>query len=165
LADTLILAPFRNKDGSPIRPYDMSTDTMDEFMGVRVDPVDEPVKAELAKLTGSIEPHGKVGAGAAGYVVDGRLNHAFKAVNLLLAKDVAVRRVDKAAEGFRPGDFIVGRGNESLIASVARDTCVDFTALRAEPAGLAAHVVKKLRIAMYQRYNGGNISTKSGRAG
>ena len=30
----------RNKDGSPIRPYDMSTDTMDEFMGVRTDPLD-----------------------------------------------------------------------------------------------------------------------------
>ena len=31
----------RDRDGSPIRPYDMATDTMFEFMGVRVDPVDE----------------------------------------------------------------------------------------------------------------------------
>ena len=29
----------RNPDASPIAPYDMSTDTMDEFMGVIADPV------------------------------------------------------------------------------------------------------------------------------
>lgn len=147
----------RNKDGSPIRPYDMSTDTMDEFMGVRVDPVDEGVKGDLAKLTGAVEPRGKVAAGAAGYVVDGRLNDAFKAVNLLLEKNVAIRRVDKAGDGLHPGDFLIARGNEAVIASVAHDTGVDFAALRTEPAASATHAVKKLRVAMYQRYSGGNI--------
>jgi hypothetical protein len=33
----------RNRDGSPFRPYDMATDTMFEYMGVRVDPVDNRV--------------------------------------------------------------------------------------------------------------------------
>ncbi|MEO1941165.1 MAG: hypothetical protein ABGX60_04760, partial [Candidatus Thioglobus sp.] len=28
----------RYRDGSPIRPYDMSTDNISEYMGVRVDP-------------------------------------------------------------------------------------------------------------------------------
>ena len=55
----------RNKDGSPIRPYDMSTDTMYEFMGVRVDPVDERhSSADLKKLTAPVEPAGKVSKGA-----------------------------------------------------------------------------------------------------
>ena len=32
----------RDLEGNPIRPYDMSTDTFAEFMGVRSDPVSEP---------------------------------------------------------------------------------------------------------------------------
>ena len=31
----------RDRDGAPIPPYDMATDTMFEFMGVRVDPLDD----------------------------------------------------------------------------------------------------------------------------
>ena len=38
----------RERDGTPIRPYDMSTDTFGEFMGVRSDPVGEPVAVDLA---------------------------------------------------------------------------------------------------------------------
>ena len=53
----------RNKDGSPIRPYDMATDTMYEFMGVRVDPVNEAVKGDLAKLDGARAHGGKGGGG------------------------------------------------------------------------------------------------------
>ncbi len=62
----------RNKDGSPIRPYDMSTDTMYEFMGVRVDPVSEVVQPEMHKLTGPVESVGKISKGSAGYTLDGR---------------------------------------------------------------------------------------------
>ena len=29
----------RDREGNPIRPYDMSTDTFGEFMGVRSDPI------------------------------------------------------------------------------------------------------------------------------
>ena len=38
----------RERDGTPIRPYDMSTDTFGEFMGVRSNPVGEPVLGRLA---------------------------------------------------------------------------------------------------------------------
>ena len=41
----------RDRDGKPIRPYDMSTDTFGEFMGVRSDPIGETVTADLVKLT------------------------------------------------------------------------------------------------------------------
>ena len=43
----------RDREGNPIRPYDMSTDTFGEFMGVRSDPVGENVTADLVKLTGA----------------------------------------------------------------------------------------------------------------
>ena len=52
-------------------------------MGVQSDPIGEPVKAELVKLTAALHPSGKVAKGAAGYAIDGRLNDAFTAVNMV----------------------------------------------------------------------------------
>lgn len=146
----------RNGDGTPIRPYDMSTDTMDEFMGVRADPLDEPVDmTNLRKLTGPVEPAGKISEGSVGYVIDGRLNNGFKAVNELLAAGASVSRVDQAQPGLRVGDFIVAKG--AAVAPIAKETGVSFTALNAAPKSGTTHAVKKLRIGLRQRYSGGNI--------
>ncbi len=146
----------RNRDGSPIHPYDMATDTMFEFMGVRVDPVDELGETALEKLSGPVEPAGKVTRGPNGYSMDGRLNDSFRALNLLFDKNVAVRRVDKPAAGLRAGDFVVPAGSEAALEDVARQTGVDFTPLRG-PAPAGVHDMKRQRVAMYQRYGGGNI--------
>lgn len=144
----------RGRDGSPMRPYDMATDTMFEFMGVRVEPLDQVVEAGLEKVVAPVQAAGTVAqGGSAGYVFSGRLNDSFRAVNMLLDKGVMVRRVDRAAEGLDAGDFVVGAGAD--LASVARQTGVSFTALR-QPAGQGTHEVKRLRIGMYQRYWGGN---------
>jgi hypothetical protein len=149
----------RDRDGSPIRPYDMATDTMFEFMGVRVDPLDEAAELAglpLSKVAAPIVPAGKVARGAAGYSIDGRLNDAFRAVNLLFDQKIAVRRVDRASAGLRPGDFLVAPGSESAVESVARTTGVDFKPLATSPSA-GVHDAKRLRVAMYQRYGGGNI--------
>ena len=147
----------RNRDGSPMRPYDMATDTMAEFMGVRVDPLDEAVRGDFQTLAGAVPMAGTVAPGAAAYVIDGRLNDSFRAVNMLLDKSIAVRRVDKAADpGVRPGDFIVGAGSPAVLAAVARDTGVDFAPLKTGTSQ-GTHDVTRLRIGMYQRYAGGNM--------
>jgi len=146
----------RNRDGSPMRPYDMATDTMFEFMGVRVDPIDEAIPGDLQKLNGAVQPVGKVGQGGAGYKFDGRLNDSFRALNMLFDKGVAVRRVDKAAEGLRPGDFIAAAGSEAALADVAKQTGVDFVPIKTD-LKQGIHEAKRLRVAMYQRYGGGNI--------
>jgi hypothetical protein len=91
-----------------------------------------------------------------GYAFEGRLNDSFKALNLLFDKGVAVRRIDKAAPGLRPGDFVVAPGSEAVLGDVARQTGVDFKALRT-PVTAGAHDLKRQRVAMYQRYGGGNI--------
>jgi len=52
-----------------------------------------------------------------GYSIDGRLNDSFRAVNLLFDKNVAIRRVDKAAAGLRPGDFLIPAGSEAALES------------------------------------------------
>ncbi len=144
----------RNPDGSPMRPYDMATDTMFEFMGVRVDPLNEALGTDLVKLAAAVQPPGRVERGAAGYVLDGRLNDSFRAMNQLLDKGIGVRRVDKPGDGLRAGDFIVASAAEPVLAAIAKDTGVSFSPLKSAAAG---HDVKRFRIGMYQRYRGGNI--------
>lgn len=82
----------RTAEGNPIRPYDMSTDNMAEFMGVRVDPAATAVTAPLTRLAGWLDPDGGVQRGSHGYLLEGRLNDAFEAVNLLWDAGVPVRR-------------------------------------------------------------------------
>ena len=146
----------RRADGSPLRPYDLATHTMNEFMGVRVDPVNEKVEGDFQILNDKVSVVGKVEGGGVGYVLDGRLNDSFKAVNLLFAKGISVKRVDKEGSGLRPGDFIVSRGKEAVLKDVAAQTGVDFKALK-NTVKQGIHQVKKPRIGMYQRYYGGNM--------
>jgi hypothetical protein len=146
----------RDREGNPIRPYDMATDTFSEFMGVRCDPLAEPVTDGVTRLPGPVWPVGTVAANAAnGYVISAKLNDAFRAVSLLLDKGVGVRRVSSGS-GFTPGDFIVAGGSASVAGEVAKQTGVDFVALSA-PAPASAYPVRKPRVGMYQRYGGGNM--------
>jgi hypothetical protein len=145
----------RDLQGNPIRPYDMSTDTFGEFMGVRSDPIGEPFTADLAKLTVPITFKGNVAASAPnGYVLDSRLNDSFRAAFLLLEQGVEVRRASQpSADGsVKTGDFLVPAGN---VAAIATQAGVDFTALKSPVQN--AYPLRKPRIAMYQRYGGGNM--------
>jgi hypothetical protein len=144
----------RGRDGSPLRPYDSSTHTMYEFMGVRVDPIDNSVNAELHTLTEAVPMKGQVAA-AANLLIDGRLNASFKAVNQLLDNGVAVMRVDQAGAGVRPGDFFIPKGPATTLSKVATETGVNFVAVEKQPDDL--HEVKRMRVGIYQRYRGGNM--------
>ncbi len=146
----------RDKNGDPIRPYDLSTDTMYEFMGVRVDPVAGPINADLQLITAAPLTPGKVQAGGAGYTLSAKLDNTFMAVNLLQNKGVKVSRVDKAGDGLTPGDFVVGKGSEADMKEIATKTGVDFLPVASVPAG-STHELKHLRIGLYQRYFGGNV--------
>jgi len=147
----------RNRDGDPIRPYDMSTDNIAEFMGVRVDPVASPVQATLTGVYGEVSASGTVSLGANGYVVDGRLNVSFEAVNRLFAAGVAVRRADRDGPGFRAGDFLVGGEAEEVVVEEAVDEAgVDFAPLDADGTA-SSYPLTQQRIGMYQRYYGGNM--------
>lgn len=148
----------RDNEGNPIRPYDMSTDNMAEFMGVRVDPIDEMVETTLARVTTHLSPAGTVAEGPFGYSLDGRLNDSFKAVNLLFDGDVAVRRANApSAGGVLAGDFLVSASApETVVMEVARRTGVDFRPLTSD-ALRTSETVDRFRVAMYQRYYGGNM--------
>lgn len=150
----------RASDGSPLRPYDTATDTMAEFMGVRVDALDFVPEDKYEVLTEYKKPVGEVqGTSKIGYVYDGRLNQSFKATNILLEKGVKLRRTDERVTTggivFPTGSFIASGGSERNLNEVAQETGVDFHALDKEVP--KAHAIKALRIAMYQRYWGGNM--------
>ncbi len=69
---------------------------------------------------------------------------------------MTIQRIDKPSQGLRPGDWVVPNAPETLVASVAKQTGVDFLPLKA-PVTQGTHEATKLRIGMYQRYGGGNI--------
>jgi hypothetical protein len=146
----------RDAEGNPIRPYDMATDTFAEFMGVRCDPIGETVAAaSLEKVAAATVPAGTVANAPGGYLLSAKLNDSFRAVNLLLDKGAAVRRVPNG-DRFTPGDFVVSGATPAVITDVAMLTGVDFAAVPgAVPA--SAYDIRKPRIAMYQRYGGGNM--------
>ncbi len=148
----------RDRDNNPIRPYDMSTDNMAEFMGVRVNPVDTPLPGGLTKVAAELQPAGQVTRGQYGYVLDGRQNDSFKAVNLLLNQNVRVRRVDESMQpNLRPGDFIVAsNAPDAVVTAVAQQTGVDFNPQNTDASGMSRPLTR-LRIGMYQRYYGGNM--------
>ncbi len=146
----------RDKDDAPLRPYDLATHTMNEFMGVHVEPVNELVEGDFVVLTDSVPMIGEVDEGGTGYRLDGRLNASFKAVNLLLDQGVEVQRIDEEGSGTRTGDFIVSKDSEEVLKNAAAQTGVNFKALNGE-LGIKLHNVKRMRTAMYQRYMGGNM--------
>jgi hypothetical protein len=144
-------------EGNPIRPYDMSADVMAEFMGVRVDPVESAVTAPTVVVASPIAPAGVVTAGAHGYVLDGRLNASFEAVNLLWNEGVQVQRAVRDGAGVMAGDFIVPSSvSAGLASTVAASTGVDFRALEADAAAVTRSL-RRQRVGMYQRYYGGNM--------
>jgi hypothetical protein len=146
----------RDRDGNPIPPYDLATDVFSEFMGVRADPVAEPIAADLVKLTAPVPMTGAAAANAAGgHALSAKWNDTYRAVNLLLENGVAVHRVARASAGLAAGDFVVTGGSAGLVADVARQTGVDFKTAAGVPQG--AYEIRKPRIAMYQRYGGGNM--------
>jgi hypothetical protein len=144
-------------EGNPIRPYDMSADVMAEFMGVRVDPVESPITASTTVVSAPLAPAGVATAGPNGYVLDGRLNASFEAVNLLWNEGVDVRRAVRDGAGLMAGDFVVPPSvSANLASSVATSTGVDFRALEQDAAAVT-QPVRRQRVGMVQRYYGGNM--------
>jgi hypothetical protein len=146
----------RDKNGDPIRPYDLSTDSIAEMMGVRVDHIAGPLKVETKMITAAPLAPGKVPTGKAGYTLSAKLDAAFKAVNQLQAKSLTVSRIDADAPGLTKGDFLVTGGAEADLKSIAKETGVDFIPVATVPS-TGTHPLKRLHIGLYQHYYGGNV--------
>lgn len=145
----------RNVDGSPKRPYDMSTDTINDYMMVDTVPVGSAVMADLNVVMDRVHTAGSVESSDNGYVMDGRLNESFTALNMLYEVGVDVSRVDESGNGLRAGDFIVtGSVDYDYLNQIAAETGVSF---KAAPAGIDARPMKQLKVGLYRRYLAGNM--------
>jgi hypothetical protein len=146
----------RDKNGDPIRPYDLSTDSVSEFMGVRVDHIAGPVDIPAKFITEAPLTPGKVAAGKPGYTLSAKLDAAFLGVNQLQEKGITVSRIDVSSPGLTQGDFLVTGGAEADLKTIAAATGVDFNPVAAVPT-TGTHALKRLHIGLYQRYYGGNV--------
>jgi len=146
----------RSRDDEPLRPYDLATHTMNEFMGVKAIPVLFNEKHDFNILEKTEKMSGRVSSEGQGYILDGRLNNSFKAVNILLDNDIDVQRLDKPFHHYRQGDFVIVSASEDMLSRVAQETGVDFKAVE-KISENGIHTVKRGRLGMYRRYWGGNM--------
>jgi hypothetical protein len=151
----------READDTPRQPYDTATDTIAEFMGVRVDPIESRFEGEFEIVTKPEKPVGiVVGRSITGYIFDGRFNDSFKAVNMLLSKGITIQRIDEVLQvderWFPLGSFIASADAENVLKGIAREQGITFYALEKE-VDVPVYEVKQPRIAVYQRFYGGNV--------
>jgi hypothetical protein len=147
----------RFRDGTPIRPYDMSTDNIAEYFGVAADPVSTKVDASSFRRLETLDSYSsRVDKGSKGYVLDGKLNDSFTAANLLMNEKVKLKRVTKSGNGLNAGDFIVpSNAKVNVLNAVSQQTGVAFAALEAD--AVSSEDMKRQRIGLFQRYLGGNM--------
>lgn len=158
----------RKADGSPTRIFDNATDTLAEMMGVSAEPSEVPHAGldagslNLDPVIDSVPADGSVtGDGAHGMAVDPRHNAAFGAVNALLEAGAEVSRATSPLStgggglpAMPPGTFIVSGVDQTRAEGIVRETGAAGFRLE-EPA--EGDPVAQPRIAMYQRYWGGNM--------
>ena len=147
-------------DGTPVVPYDLSTYTLAEFMGVRVHEVEKPFNGAFDTLASIRYPRGDVERDAPnGWILDGSYNDGFLGVNRLLRKNIVVHRLleniklEKMA--YPIGSFYVPKTNgvEKELNKVSKRCHITFMSA---PSALKSRPLKMRRIGVYQRFYGGN---------
>ena len=150
----------RTPEGVPMMNYDFATQTMAEFKGVEVIEVNEIPKGKFTKIDPRIPEGGLLDKSINGYLIDCRINDSFKAVNILNKKGFAVKRLTKGIKNgeitYPSGMFYV-KGRDEELKSVAEEVHLEFIPLKDSLDEETLTEVKPLRIAMYQRYWGGNM--------
>jgi len=146
-------------DGSPSRPQDTATDTMFEYMGVRVDPIKSCPRDKLERVNEVNWPKGRLnGTSEIGYALDDRLNDSFIVVNKLLVEGAKVSRATCTVEcgntNLPPGTFIIRDAKIGSLEKLAEDFHIVFYPIEANVDETAT--IKAPRIGIYQRYWGGN---------
>lgn len=148
----------RRPDGTPIPPFDTSTDTLAEFMGVGVIEVLKPLKGNFEKCDSIEFPIGEVQASDHGYLLDGRLNESFKVVSSLLKNRREIYRALEPVGNLPVGAFYIPAQKDLAeeLTKYAKRHHISFFAVKSE--SFKKKSVKSLRIGMYQRYWGGNMN-------
>ena len=165
LKSTLFKDTYWNRaaDGTPIPTKDPATANLAEYMGVNITEVAESFEGDFEELKSIEAPEGSIEAESKhGYILDGRINYSFKAVNRLLKKGIKIYRTDEEVKNrektFPRGTFYIpeNKGVPEALRDEARDLHLTFYPLESTPE-FKKHEFKQRRIAMYQRYYAGNM--------
>ncbi len=149
----------RAPDGSPMMNYDFATQTMAEFKGVKIIEADEKVEGKFKRITPEPPTGGLDGVSKNGYLIDCRINDSFLLVNKLKKAGVDVQRVPlpltESGEEYPAGMFYVPASQDSKkLEKAAKESHLNLIPVDKAPEAVD---VKPLKVAMYQRYWGGNM--------
>jgi hypothetical protein len=150
----------RTENGVPIDPWDMTTDTMPEFMGVVVHPLQVLPGEPLEQVAVPVLPEGGITKRSDGqdFLLSASNNASFAAVNDLLALGAEVMRLPGAFRWedavFPAGSFVIKTIGPDIVAKVAASHHVEM--FRVQEEALGAVQIQPLRIGIFQRYWGGN---------
>ena len=150
----------RTRDDVPVIPLDTTTDTMAEFMGVRVVAVDGRVQGRVDRVAAPLlQPVRVAGESEYGYALDCRLNDSYAAVNRFLDEGGEVFRsaviIETATSSLPPGSFLVKDTGIDLLRKIANKVHLEFFLLSREVADQWQLV--RQRVAIYQGHLGGNV--------
>ena len=153
-----------NLNGEPT-VFDSATDTLAEFMGVNVVCADQPITAKLSLLEAAPALKGGIldKEGSNGYIWCSTLNDSYRLANQMLSAGIKVcRSLDKVAsfEGkppFAKGSFVVEASAKDKLQECAALLGIKVMPLQEAIASERIAEIKPVRLAVYQRYYGGNM--------
>jgi hypothetical protein len=153
----------RKGDGTPVPTKDPAASTLVEYMGVKAIEVANKFSVDSIEVQEIKTPTVVlVDESQNGYILDGRINDHYKIINILLKNRIKIHRtIEEVKVGdktFPPGAFYVPHddGVVKALNKAAEDQCAVYATLKTKP-NFHTKEVKPLRIAMYQRYYGGNM--------
>ncbi|MGC9149043.1 MAG: M14 family zinc carboxypeptidase [Sulfolobales archaeon] len=152
----------RDPQGKPIKPYDIATDTIADFLGVEVYEINDKFSVKSVEIDNLTRPLSLIER-AKGYLIDPRINESYKLINTLLSRNVSVYRVfEEVIIGDKiipPGAFYVEYTDQvyEVLKETSATTFVQPIHLNKslDTKNMKRVVFKKIGI--YQRFYGGNM--------
>jgi len=151
----------RKRDGTPMKPYDTATFTVPDYLGVKVDQIDEPFSGDFKKIVDVEYPKYTVGSSEFGYLVSCVTNGSYALVNELLNLNYTVHRILKdiavESESYPMGSFYIPYQEDvqKIMQTLSDKYHVAVHTLKSELKAPSKEI-KRLRVGVYQRYYGGN---------
>ena len=153
----------KSPEGTPLSLQDIAGYNMAAMMGASVVEAAKPFDVDVTQIEEVALPEPSVGTGNKhGYILDGRLNDGYKAMNSLLKKGLKVFRAEEGLEiggtNLPAGAFYIPdqEGIAEALEAEAEEHRLKIYAMKKAPK-FKRHELKPQRIAIYQRYYGGNM--------
>jgi Zinc carboxypeptidase. len=146
---------FEYPGGPPVRPYDAAGWTLAYQFGIEFDRILDAFNGPFEVLPyGQLQspPSHTVSKSPGGYLLDGRVNNAFIAVNDLMAAGVPVSRTTETIEGMPAGSFYVPAKGFTALQKAVDSLGVAPLAVAKKPAALTT--IRPKRIALFDHYGG-----------